>query len=634
MRSPQVYGLKYRRDCSMSLQVWLPLTKDLRQQGLSNTIATNHGTTYQSIGGKLGGCYYFSGSTSSYISTDYQTNIGTSDFSISLWIKIPTMTSGSYYAICTSKTTGATSTGFGIYWNYSQKKFLWSTADGSTATEIWMANTVDTIVYDKWIHLVMVRNSNDAKKGYFYIDGVRYELASVPAIRNITTASNLYLGMCTNSSYAAKMYLNDFRIYDHALSQMEVKELAKGLILHYPLNRQGWGQENLLKYTKVNATNQNLLKTNVTSSWNNLTLTTKDGYDCYLYPSAQSSTWFASGSWYSGMKANTTYTYTAWIYFTANASFTFTSLGHFQVYNSASTASDKAHEDVVSARIYQPSTIPANKWTKVRITFTTNDLANSYFVIYPRYNVAANTGDLYFRDCKLEESAVPTPWCPNSIDNEYSIMGLNSTTEYDCSGFCNNGTRTGTFTWTSDTPKYTVSTKFNGAEVIVVPFTCGSISEAVTVACWGYESNWNVSTAERLLGAATSSSGWCIGDYGSENTLFAFYANGGYNAATGFKQLSTGWHHFVITFDGLNLIYYIDGQQFSKKTFSTKQVATGNYNINIGRHYGGGYNFKGNMSDIRIYATALSADDVKSLYQNSAYIDSSGNVYGAVHSEV
>ena len=40
------------------------------------------------------------------------------------------------------------------------------------------------------------------------------------------------------------------------------------------------------------------------------------------------------------------------------------------------------------------------------------------------------------------------------------------------------------------------------------------------------------------------------------------------------------------------------------------------------------------LSDFRIYATALSASDVLSLYQNSAYIDSNGNVYGAVHSEV
>ena len=40
------------------------------------------------------------------------------------------------------------------------------------------------------------------------------------------------------------------------------------------------------------------------------------------------------------------------------------------------------------------------------------------------------------------------------------------------------------------------------------------------------------------------------------------------------------------------------------------------------------------QSDSRIYATALSAEDVKSLYNNSAYIDNQGNIYGAVYEEV
>ena len=96
----------------------------------------------------------------------------------------------------------------------------------------------------------------------------------------------------------------------------------------------------------------------------------------------------------------------------------FTSLGHFQVYNVNSSASDKSHEDVVAERLYEPSVIPANKWTKIRISFTTNNLANSFFTIYPRYSIGANVTELYFRNCKLEEGGTPTPWCPHADDIE------------------------------------------------------------------------------------------------------------------------------------------------------------------------------------------------------------------------
>jgi hypothetical protein len=45
--------------------------------------------------------------------------------------------------------------------------------------------------------------------------------------------------------------MNDMRIYNHALSAAEVKEIAKGLVLHYPLNNNGIGTWNLVSY-KIN----------------------------------------------------------------------------------------------------------------------------------------------------------------------------------------------------------------------------------------------------------------------------------------------------------------------------------------------------------------------------------------------
>lgn len=46
----------------MSLRVWLPLTKDLRNQGLDDVTVTNNGATFSSAG-KLGGCYTFTNKT-------------------------------------------------------------------------------------------------------------------------------------------------------------------------------------------------------------------------------------------------------------------------------------------------------------------------------------------------------------------------------------------------------------------------------------------------------------------------------------------------------------------------------------------------------------------------------------------
>ena len=127
-----------------------------------------------------------------------------------------------------------------------------------------------------------------------------------------------------------------------------------------------------------------------------------------------------------GLNANTYYTYSAWLYFTAEIPFNFNSLGHFQVYNANSEKTDKGHEDVISERVYFPAVIPANTWTRASIVFKTNGLDGSKFLVYPRFNVAANTGDLWFCEQKLEKGNKPTDWTPAPEDTQANLDNLSN----------------------------------------------------------------------------------------------------------------------------------------------------------------------------------------------------------------
>ena len=645
----------------MSLRVWLPLTKDLRNQGLSNVTVTNNGATFNSAG-KLGGCYYFNRSTPNYLKIDNPITTVTNGISMAFWVKIPSNASGNNQVVHIGNGSGWNNNRCTCFIYQSSSSLVFSCSDGGgsgSANSTQYGCKSSTLTLNEWTHIACTYSTGIMK---IYLNGVLDKEYTTSIVPSFTSTSYIGVGAAPNANEPATVYVNDVRIYDHALSPLEVKHIAQGLILHYPLNRQGWGQENLLKYTKVNSINQNLLKTNIASSWDRLTLTTKDGYDCYLYPMAQSSTWFHSGDWYSGMKANTTYTYTAWIYFTVNTNFNFGSLGHFQVFNSASTASDKAHEDVVSARIYEPSTIVANTWTKVRITFTTNNLSNSIFRIYPRYALGINVGDLYFRDCKLEESTIPTSWCPHSGDNEYVIMGLNDNVEYDTSGYENNGKyyaydTNGSISYTSDTPKYNVSTHIASAN----PTQNAASGTRYLYGHCELTNPTQMSVAfwlKPITGGygSTTSNGqgyFCTTNYEYGDTSVGVdYQASAMNHRDGTVNMNDSasttqcnvtfyptigeWHHYVYTYDGQVGRGYKDGVQTATAQFSAAKTLDSFIGVVIGFSKAGRVWRRNDAcySDFRIYATALSADDVKSLYQNSAYIDNQGNIYGAVYEEV
>jgi hypothetical protein len=87
----------------------------------------------------------------------------------------------------------------------------------------------------------------------------------------------------------------------------------------------------------------------------------------------------------------------------------------------------------------------------------------------------------------------------------------------------------------------------------------------------------------------------------------------------------SGWVHYCGTFDTTNgMRLYQNGQLVASNSNTTaiSYSITTNY---IGM-YSSNY-FNGSISDFRLYATALTADQVRELYEASMSIDKSSNIY-------
>ena len=573
----------------MSLQVWLPLTKDLRNQGLSNVTVTNNGATFNSAG-KLGGCYNLNNSVGIGA-----TNITLGNtFSIACWIKVNSYNSDwanafkiykdsyDYIGLCMNQTSASTKQlGFHIYKNNG------SNARTSVCDAYYMPLTIGV-----WYHLCFVVTPSEVKT---YQNGANIRTGSITT--TFPSVSNYNLGLGKSSLFGGlDCSMNDFRLYNHALSQMEVKELSKGLVLHYPLNRGGWGQENYAKNTETststNGTGYSLSSTIPTG--------TRVTISCYI----DANNIVMSGNKRIGLSSSQTKTDgsgTNW----------------FECWASYSNGLLKDNGSF-------------HGW-----------VSNTTILPGPMSSIGAyiqnlTSGTVTISKIKVELGDKRTPWCPNSSDELATTMGLNSTIEYDCSGFCNNGNKmTNTMTYNSDTAKYQVSTHFNGTYdgILIENLQLSDIiNTAVTYAFWIKPEG--ESGARSVYFGSFSGTSWSIEK--TTGNVLRLYWNGSPDETCSGATITDGvWQHICITKNGTsNVRVYINGVQkwTSTATHSALTFPT-TYRIGRDTRSNDGTPYKGLMSDFRIYATALSADDVKSLYQNSAYIDSSGNVYGAMHEE-
>ena len=582
----------------MSLQVWLPLTKDLRQQGLSDVTVTNNGATFNSAG-KLGGCYYFNATSQSINLTNYMTTLKTfTNYSISAWVYIETK-AGDHSASILSSGNWNQAKGQLVFGFYS-----WSTDHYTKLlvpnTSSWSNGISYNFMQNTWYHITITYNGS---KTLAYVNGTKIGEYNGGGIATESNTNNLYVGCATYyGSFNLRGKLNDVRIYDHCLSPMEVKQLSQGLVLHYPLDRQGFGQENLITQTMIDA---EPWKSAIQGNY------TKDGKNCWIL--SNNILYSKSGSGANNIFSGLTYE--------ANTQYTISFKWRDDYRTDGKTSSLYIRFKYSDGTYTQVICPKCSYWKEEVMTSTAGKTVSAITTTY------GNGGYLLFTDLKLEKGTVKTPTSPIVNSDLYNSMGLNSTTEYDCSGFCNNGTRTGTFEWTSNTPKYAVSQVFNGSNnAIQTPSLPTMITDKnYTIAVWIYKTVIGSKGYQTIYGGP---SGFEIeARNGSANETKFVPWNWGKPMAS--YELNE-WNHCVFVHSDSDCKIYLNGEYIATGTAKTSNP-TGNYFIGAW-NTATQQNFDGLMSDFRIYATALSAEDVKSLYQNCATIDPDGTIRGQIRS--
>lgn len=582
----------------MSLRVWLPLNGSLKNQGLSDyQISVFRGTETYNNSGKIGKCFYANGTNTLKILNIIPDIYNYNSYSLCCWFYIE------------AQNTSHSGSGIisGGNWNNQLLNLSisdWST-DHYTKLRISGTNWNRTYSYNfalnTWYHAVVC---DDGVKTYAYINGNLIGDSASSFLPTSIEGNDICIGGATY--YSGMQFfgrINDVRIYDHCLSVKEIEEISKGLVLHYKLSKANdnlaFNVLDLSKWSK---------ESGVIATWDDTVQMFK-----VQDTSHTSSRWGI----YQQIDClpNTTYTF---------------SVDGMKVNNTSYIA---AGSSVSGAWPGNGSAFTTTR-TRLSMTFTTgSDHAKirMYLALYP---TDGGTNYTYFANPKLEFGSNATDFISENFNN--NIIE-------DSSGYENNG-------WLidgkgiNDSPRYKTSLYLKGTTVDSSSNTITgaqyfygklslSASPALTVSWWGnnitYGRGGIFETTAQIFDATN---GYYGTDYNTtaianwDSTFGIYNGSTRINIFSSFKKDSI-WHHHVIVFDAVKVYYYCDGTLITSSALTGTLPAFNGIRMGLGRAGGVYRQIEQKVSDLRIYTTALTAEQIKELYNTSVTIDKDGNVY-------
>jgi hypothetical protein len=568
----------------MALQVRLPLSSSVTNYGLSTVQASTSGTVAYASGIFGAECFNTGEGAVSFTAPDLTA------MTISVWFRgtspeawtslLSFGDSNSRIDISSDTTT--------LIFNCDSESIL---PNGTTLTS--------SLTAGYWHHLAIAADGTDVR---IYLDGskISTKTQANSVATALGTSKKFVLGGNTNETNLWDGYIQDFRLYDSALSTREIYEISKGLVLNYTFNHAGFGNSNLITGEDPElAITQTGETETATAREVGVTLNLEPGV--YTYSATLASNDTGSGLVVSDFKLV------------------------LLVNGVQRNLTPKSTNVDWGWRYYSEFVISSASEVSLAVTYT----------------LGVGQAGATINRFMVEDGAELTTWVPGINSAAYRALNLD-TLEADGSGNELDGRKsTPAPLWTSDTPMYSGAYDFSNGSYVVSPVL--DTQEIVSPVDPGSATHNNGIYISFWIKAESFTEGSIFFgfdtapyfSFGISNGKFATFAD---NAVvyeyTDAAPYAGGWHFIVLMRSKMTGQYglYIDGELIERNRGNTVGFGNGRLYIN-GNSANSVHRFNGKMSDFKVYSyTSGNANNDKRVaddYKVKLTIDNKGVVYAS-----
>lgn len=576
----------------MSLQIWLPFNGHYKNQGLLGDAQINYAApSFINDSEKGSVC---NGGSLKISAEQAKILFSPNEFSFACWVKPISASDNGCTLFGNDGMEPPNNREFTIFCYPTSLDLHYSWQNESDTDAIAGTIISNFFILNKWTHVVITYKNQTTN---IYKNGVLYRTET----SNITKRTQFFETFLMSN--LSNVNLSDYRVYNHCLSPLEIKQLSVGLIGHYPLNDEYiTSTKNLCKSNTWQEYTDNVWESNTTTSKiinipnNPSSSNIGNKVVCITTEPVTGGGWGMNNSSNIWVSTGDTYIYSLYVKSTRQITKIHENLLYIFFYN--------RELGLITQHGYKDNIIDCGNgwyrcWGKVVIPEKC-EYVNLESYDYPN---KAGTYTYYICAPQFEKSSELTPYT--------SSIREGSKYCYDISGLTNNIPLSEDINplFVSDTARYSGSYNFNEVGQTIGTREHIKPTKNVSISAWVKSSKIDTVTEPNV----------------DVDGINIYVSNSGIIHLVGtFGDLNSGvscidkWTHVCGTYDGTTVKLYINGALKSSKSYSSDLKYVKGAAISSDSKSG----ITCKVSDFRIFSTALKDDYITDLYNMGAAVSS------------